>query len=151
MNWTTLLLSGRGRINRLTLLLGLLPVVLLLALVLVHQKYLTGLLPHWADIALSSVITLEALYFLACLAAKRMHDYDRPAHFLWLLFSPLILAVVMIVQQKYFPLPSYNWAARFYIVAICLVVLAFLWMMVEMLFRRGDEHENRFGAVPRQS
>ncbi len=147
MNWTRLLLSARGRINRLTFLSGLLPVIFLLALVWFYLEKLTGLLPRWADILLPAAIALEALYFLACLAAKRMHDYGRPAHFLWLLFSPLIVTGLFLIQQKYFHLSSYEGAVVVYTVLFSLAMLAFLWMLVELIFLRSDQNDNRFGAA----
>ena len=151
MNWTYLLLGQKGRINRRHFLLGLLPITLLLALVWLFLTRLTGLLPRWATIALPAIITLEALYFLACLSIKRLHDYGRPAHYLWLLFSPMIFVALFSVQQKFIPLQAYGllltkMVINLYIVLTLLVLLAFLWIFGEMLLRRGDPQKNRFGA-----
>ncbi|MCF6200417.1 MAG: hypothetical protein L3J67_13735, partial [Hyphomicrobiaceae bacterium] len=68
MNWIDLLLGTKGRINRKTFLIGLVPILVLLALLYIYLKMLTGFLPRWVDIALTLLIALEAFYFSANLA-----------------------------------------------------------------------------------
>lgn len=148
MNWINLLLSHKGRINRKSFMLGLLPVVLLFGLVFVYLKYLTGMLPLWADIAITAIIALEALHFLSRLAIKRLHDFGRSGHFQWILFSPLLVAAIFLVQQKFFHLQSYEWAVIIYTVMFSLAMIGFFWMLVEMIFRRSDEQANAYGPPP---
>ncbi len=148
MNWINLLLGTKGRINRKTFIIGLVPILLLFALVYVYLKFLTGLLPRWADIALPTLIALEALYFTANLATKRMHDYGRSAHYLWLLFAPLILTVGFLFQQKFIALKTYEGAVVIYTILASLALLTFFWMLIEMLFLRSHEQKNRFGTPP---
>ena len=148
MNWINLLLGTKGRINRKTFLIGLVPILVLLTVLYVYLKFLTGFLPRWADMALPLLIALEAFYFTANLSTKRMHDYGRSGHYLWLLFAPLILTGGFLFQQKFVPLKSYEGAVVVYTVLISLAMLTFLWMLVEMLFLRSHEQKNRFGTPP---
>ena len=148
MNWNNLLLGSKGRINRKTWLIGLLPIFVLLALLVLYLKFLTGLLPGWANIAIPAAIALEALYFTARLSIKRMHDYSRSAHYLWLLFAPLIVAALFLLQQKFFPLQSHEGSVIIYTVLISLAFITFLWMLSELMFRRPDEHDNSYGPAP---
>ena len=148
MNWINLLLGSKGRINRKRFLVGLLPILLLLALLVLFLKYLTGILPGWANIVIPLLIALEALYFLANLSIKRMHDYGRSAHYLWFLFSPLIIAGLFMIQQKFFHLQSYEWAVVIYTLLISLALIGFLWMLVEMVFLRSHEQDNQYGPSP---
>jgi len=148
MNWNHLLLGTKGRINRKTFLIGLVPILVLFALLYIYLKTLTGLLPRWADIALPLLIALEAFYFSANLATKRMHDYGRSGRYLWLLFAPLLIMTLFLFQQKFVPLKSYEGAVVLYIILISLAMLSCLWMLIEMLFLRSHEQENRFGTPP---
>ncbi len=148
MNWINLLLGYKGRINRTSFLVGLLPVLVLLALLVWYLKYLSGVLPAWADILIPSLIALEALYFAANLSIKRMHDYGRSALWLGLLFSPLFVTIILFVQQKYIPLASYEGAVVVYTTLISLAMVCFLWMLIEMLFLRSHEQDNQYGPSP---
>ncbi len=148
MNWIDLLLGTKGRINRKTFLIGLVPILVLLALLYIYLKMLTGFLPRWVDIALTLLIALEAFYFSANLATKRMHDYGRSGRYLWLLFAPLIFSALFLVQQKFIPLKTYEGVVVLYIILISLAMLSFLWMLTEMMFLRSNEQENRFGTPP---
>ncbi len=148
MNWINLLLSSKGRINRARFIFGLLPIAVLLTLVIVYLKYLTGILPGWADMLISVLITIEACYFFAKLSMKRMHDYGRSAHYLWLLFAPLLFVGLFFIQQKFFHLTSYEGAVVVYTIVFSLAVIAFLWMLVEMLFLRSDVNSNKYGPAP---
>ncbi len=147
MNWINLLLGSRGRINRKMFLLGLLPVLVLLALAGLYLKMLTGILPRWADILIPALIKLEALHFFSRVSIKRMHDYGRSAHYLWLLFSPLLVTALFLAQQKFFPLKSYEGAVVIYTILISLAVIAFFWMLVEMTFLRGHTTDNKYGPT----
>ena len=141
-------MATKGRINRKTFLMGLVPILILFALLYIYLKYLTGLLPLWAEIALPTLIALEALYFSANLSTKRMHDYGRSGYFLWFLFAPLLFAALFLFQQKFVPLKSYEGAVVIYTILISLAMICFLWMLVEMLFLRSNEEKNRFGPPP---
>ena len=147
MNWIDLLLATKGRIKRRTYLIGLLPVLLLLALLTLYLRFLTGIVPAWANAIIPALIAVEALYFTANLSIKRMHDYGRSAGWLLLLFSPLIIAACFLIQQKYFPLQSYEGAVVVYTTLISLAFIGFLWMLIEMLFLRSSEQDNRYGPV----
>ena len=148
MNWTNLLLGSKGRINRKSWWVGLLPILVLLVLVVLYLKFLTGILPGWANIMIPAAIALEALYFTANLSVKRMHDYGRSAHFLWLLFAPLIVAALFLLQQKYFPLQTHEEAVLIYTVLISLAIITCLWMLVEMGFLRSTSGGDAYGPAP---
>jgi uncharacterized membrane protein YhaH (DUF805 family) len=148
MNWINILLGREGRINRKTFLIGLMPILLLFALSVFYLKFLTGILPLWADALIPLVISLEGLFFLANLSLKRMHDYGRSAPYLGFLFSPLIVATLFLVQQKFITLKAYEVAVIAYTILISLAVIAFLWMLIEMLFLRSDEQTNSYGPPP---
>jgi uncharacterized membrane protein YhaH (DUF805 family) len=148
MNWINLLLGSKGRINRKTFFVGLVPILVLFGLLVLYIKLLTGILPSWADILIPALIALEALHFLSRLSLKRMHDYGRSAFYQWYLFSPLIIVGLVLIQQKFFHLQSYEGAVLIYTVLISLAVIAFFWMLIEMMFRRSDEQENKYGPPP---
>ena len=148
MNWINLLLGTKGRINRKSFLLGLLPIALLFVLLVLYLKFLSGILPGWANSLIPALIALEALYFLANLSIKRMHDYGRSAHYLWLLFAPILFVAVFLIQQKFFPLPSYEGAVVIYTILVSLALITFFWMLIEMMFLRSHEQKNSYGSPP---
>ncbi|MCP4934732.1 MAG: DUF805 domain-containing protein [bacterium] len=148
MNWIHLLLGTKGRITRKSFLLGLLPILALLGFLVFYLRYLTGILPAWANIIIPTLLTVEAAYFTANLSLKRMHDYGRSAGWLLMLFSPLIVVAGFLIQQKYIPLQSYEGAVVLYTMAISLAFIGFLWMLTEMLFLRSHEKDNRYGPSP---
>lgn len=135
MNWTNLLLSTEGRIDRTRFVIGLLPVLALIALVYVYGGYVKGSLPA-IDWLVMGAISLEALYFLTCLGAKRLRDIARPQWFLVILYSPLAVAAVFLVQQKFLPLKTHELSVTVYTAAIMLALIGFLWILAELLFRR---------------
>lgn len=137
MNWTNLLLSTRGRVDRTRFLIGLLPVLALLGLVYVYGRYVAGALPA-VDWLVMAAIALEALYFLVCLGLKRLRDIGRPLWFMAILFLPLLVAAVFLVQQKFLPTASHEMTATLYTAAIVLAMIGFLWILAELLFRRSD-------------
>ena len=151
MNWTNLLLGTKGRIARKTYIIGLLPVLVLFTLLVLYLRYLTAFLPGWANIVIPTLIAAEALYFTSTLSIKRMHDYGRSAGWLLVLFSPLFIIAGFLLQQKFYPLQSYEGAVVFYTSAISLTIICFLWMLTEMLFLRSHEQENRYGPSPHAS
>ncbi len=148
MNWIHLLLGNKGRIARKSFLLGLLPILVLIGLLIFYLRFLTGILPTWANIVIPVLLAVEALYFTANLSLKRMHDYGRSAGWLLMLFSPLIVVAGFLLQQKYFPLQSYDGAVVLYTSLISLAFVGFLWMLTEMLFLRSHEKDNRYGPAP---
>ncbi len=148
MNWIHLLLGTKGRIARKSFLLGLLPVLLLVGILTFYLRFLTGILPAWANIAVPALIAVEALYFLANLSIKRMHDYGRSAGWSLVLFSPLAVIAGFLLQQKYFPLQSYEVAVVVYTTLISMAFVGFLWMLTEMLFLRSHEKGDRYGPSP---
>lgn len=148
MNWIELLLSGAGRINRKTYLIGLIPVAILFGLLYLFLGYVAALLPGWGRLVIGGLLAVEALYFFAALSVKRMHDYGRSALFLAALFSPLFVVAAFLVQQKYFPLKTHEPSVVIYTILIVLAMVLFFWMLSEMLFRSSDEGDNGFGPAP---
>lgn len=148
MNWINLLLSTKGRINRKAFMIGLLPILLLVVLLALYLRLLTGILPNWADLVIPILIALEALFFFLNLSAKRLHDIGHSTFFLLLLVSPLFVAAGFFLQQKYFPLQSYEGAVVIYTMLISLGLIAFFWMLIEMFFRRSEEQSNKYGPPP---
>jgi uncharacterized membrane protein YhaH (DUF805 family) len=148
MNWSDLLLNFSGRISRKAFLAGLVPILLLVGGLYVFLNYArAGLEMKW-QLLLGGFIALEAIYFLAALAAKRMHDYGRPTMFLALLFSPLLVAAVFLTQQKYIPLQNNEMAVVAYTLLIVTAMTLSGWMTAELIFRRSDEKANAFGQPP---
>ena len=139
MNWSNLLFSFEGRINRKAYLLGLLPVLVLFALLYLYASYLAGSQSTTINGIIMGIVALVALFFFTSLSIKRFNDIGRPAWFLGLLYSPLIIAAIFLLQQKFFPMQKHEAAVLIYTVLIVLAVTAFLWMLVEMLFRRPKE------------
>ncbi len=148
MNWIHLLLGTKGRIARKSYLLGLLPILALIGFLVFYLRFLTGMLPAWANIVIPALLAVEALYFTANLSIKRLHDIGRSAGWLLMLFSPLIVVAGFLIQQKYFPLQSYQGAVVLYTSAISMAFIGFLWMLTEMLFLRSHEKDNRYGPSP---
>ena len=141
MNWTTILLNSKGRIRRVAFWLGLLPVGALAGLIYLYARFVSGALPGWVNMLVMALVAVEALYFLAMLAAKRLRDVGRPQVFIAILYSPLLVAALFLLQQKFMPFLPPKPLVPFYTVAITMAITGFFWIMAEMMFRRSTDHD----------
>lgn len=100
---------------------------------------LSGNFSALTDDPVPGTLALLALWCLAAVHAKRLHDRDRSA---WWLLAPLFLLAFCALLARGEP-PRYLLAA-----GALITLVPTIWLIAEAGFRPGSEGENRFGPVP---
>ncbi len=145
INWRQLVFSFRGRIDRAqyALVLPLAVMAILLPVLLVAITARSD-----PETAIELAIPLIGLFELACfyaffaMTAKRLHDRNRSARWLYLLAAPLsVLRLLLFLPQKMIgPSPDS-------LIPWLYVPVAVLWF-AELVCRAGTRGANRYGDPP---
>jgi uncharacterized membrane protein YhaH (DUF805 family) len=91
------------------------------------------------------LISLVTIYPTAAIAAKRLHDRDKPAAYVWVLVAAFIVIQVGDLARYFDIAAPMTWPKLIVMIVLAAIVLSFL---IELGFRRGTPGANRYGPDP---
>jgi uncharacterized membrane protein YhaH (DUF805 family) len=134
MNWTYLLTSIEGRINRQPFWIAL----ICLSVPELAARYAGG--ERW-----SSIVSLILAYPNFAVFAKRGHDRNVPTWVPGVLIAGSIIFSLLVLLDLVGPLERPH--TLFFVLAVPLGILALI-LLVDFGFRRGTAGPNRYGPDP---
>jgi uncharacterized membrane protein YhaH (DUF805 family) len=147
MSMAHLFLGFEGRISRGPFWLGLLFViaVTVAVLLILGVPFFPETMEPFPARVRDFVIQLIAMYPIAAIFVKRLHDRDYPAKYAAWLFGPFLVSLVTDLMGITGDPGNLTWLDYALAGVIVLIGLAFL---IDLGFRRGTVGENRFGPDP---
>jgi len=161
MDWTQLLFSFKGRIQRLywwitSLVVGTVAGMLTSSLEFWAQRAGSGMIdPDTQEfepvgpfaIGLGAIVILNMWINLA-VSVKRLHDRDRTGWWIAALYAAIIVAVLLGMATLMQPEGQREGLNTVAVIAVIAVSYLMIWLFVEIGFLKGTQGPNRFGPDP---